>query len=123
MSNAGFVPSDPPTPTQAERIDRICDDFERAWQSGEKPRLEDYLQRAMEADAARVLHGLIALELAYRRLNGEHPAVEEYRTRFPQHVQTVEAVFAEPETPTQETQPWTGAESSSSTPPCTGARS
>ena len=29
----------------AERHDRLCDEFEKAWNDGKKPRIEDFLQQ------------------------------------------------------------------------------
>src|SRR5262249_46332974 len=31
------------SPTQAQRIDKVCDRFEAAWRAGHEPRIEDYL--------------------------------------------------------------------------------
>ncbi len=34
--------------TAAERLDQLCDQFEAAWQSGQRPRIEDYLNARPE---------------------------------------------------------------------------
>jgi hypothetical protein len=82
-----------PTPSALSRIDELCDRFSGAWKAGGRPRLEDYLAAAPEADRPVLLRGLLKLELYYRRLNHEHPDPVEYRERFPGHAEQVEAAF------------------------------
>jgi tetratricopeptide (TPR) repeat protein/tRNA A-37 threonylcarbamoyl transferase component Bud32 len=53
---------------QFKRIDNVCDDFERAWQEGSRPRLEDYLGQVTEADRATLYDELLRLDLHYRQL-------------------------------------------------------
>jgi serine/threonine protein kinase len=79
--------SDSPPPedaslSQQREIDQVCRRFEAAWQSGQRPRIEDYLGEMPEPVRAALLPQLVALEIDYRRLAGEHPQLEEYRTRF-----------------------------------------
>ena len=46
MSQSGPQPDRAPLPLEVEQqIDRVSDEFERAWQSGQTPRIEDYLDR------------------------------------------------------------------------------
>jgi serine/threonine protein kinase len=74
-------------PTQQARIDAICDRFEAAWRaaasSGERPRIEDYVGDPAASEYAILLCELAALDIAYRRLAGENPSVDEYAARFP----------------------------------------
>jgi tetratricopeptide (TPR) repeat protein/Leucine-rich repeat (LRR) protein/tRNA A-37 threonylcarbamoyl transferase component Bud32 len=65
------------------RIDEACDRFEDAWQAGERPRLEEYLEGAEGPEREARLRGLLRLELLYRRQRGEAPTQQEYRQRFP----------------------------------------
>jgi len=79
-----------------ERIDRICNGFEAAWERGECPRIEDCLGDMAEAHRRDLLRDLLAAELAARRRRGEHPDPRRYRERFSDHVETVDAAFSEP---------------------------
>ena len=67
------------------RIDAACIAFEAAWKAAatvdRRPRIEDYLAAADEADRWPVLQELLRLELEYRR--AEHLTPEDYARRFP----------------------------------------
>jgi tRNA A-37 threonylcarbamoyl transferase component Bud32 len=76
------------------QIDRICDQFESAWQAGGKPRLEDYLGAVAEAHRAALLHDLLAAELDARCRRDEIPEPREYFARFPADATVVDAAFA-----------------------------
>src|SRR5262249_30055742 len=52
-----------------------------------------------------LLQELLAMELAYRRRTGEHPDADEYRQRFPDHVEIISAVFSERALPASPTPP------------------
>src|SRR5262249_2655685 len=67
----------------AQWLDRVCVRFEAAWQSGGRPRLEDYLGEAPEVQTTDLLQELILLEVEYRRRRGEEARPEEYVSRFP----------------------------------------
>jgi WD40 repeat protein len=75
----------------ALRVDQACDRFEQAWRAGRRPRLEDYL--AGEGGPV-LLRELLAVELAYRRSQGEQPPEDEYRARFPGQDGLLRTVFA-----------------------------
>ncbi|MBV8234093.1 MAG: protein kinase [Acidimicrobiia bacterium] len=77
------------------RVERACDHFEAAWLAGRRPRLEDHLGATAEPERSALLRELLALELAYRRRSGEQPTPEEYRLRFPEHVELIDKVFGE----------------------------
>lgn len=64
------------------KVDGVCDRFEAAWQAGERPRIENYLQSFSGADRSALLCELVALEVEYRRRLGETPARVEYEKRF-----------------------------------------
>jgi WD40 repeat protein len=64
-------------------IDRICTQFERAWQAGERPRIEAILAEGEGGTVEGLLEELLLLEIFHRRRLGERPTVEEYRARFP----------------------------------------
>jgi WD40 repeat protein len=81
-------------PLSLERqVNAACDCFEAAWQTGGRPRLEDYLADCPGPGCPALLAELLALELAYRARAGETPAHEEYRTRFPGHEEVIRAAF------------------------------
>jgi tetratricopeptide (TPR) repeat protein/tRNA A-37 threonylcarbamoyl transferase component Bud32 len=67
----------------ARRVNAVCNRFERAWRSGPRPAIEDYLGDIAEPARAALLRELIALEVAYRQQAGEAPQAEEYEARFP----------------------------------------
>ena len=71
------------TPASARHLDGICTRFELAWKRGERPRIEDYLDGAADAERSELLAELILLELDYRRALGEDCDAREYRDRFP----------------------------------------
>ena len=51
--------------------DPICDQFIEAWKSGQKPRIEDYLDSSSAADRNALLLKLLSIELSFRRQAGE----------------------------------------------------
>jgi hypothetical protein len=64
------VTSDPTRPSGTElplavldQIDRICDRFERTWESGIRPRIEDYFGEVAEEYRVALLRDLVAAEL------------------------------------------------------------
>ena len=68
-----------------ERIDDLCAEFERQWQTNEAPSIESVLGgdvSAIERDA--LLAELIVLDIDYRRRRGETPTEQEYIDRFPE---------------------------------------
>ncbi len=65
-------------PTVARSVDRICNQFERAWREGPPPRIEDFLSNNSEVERALLLRELILLDLHYRRQRGEPTAAEDY---------------------------------------------
>jgi WD40 repeat protein len=80
----------------ALEVDRLCQRFEKAWQTMDRrPRLEEYLAEASAAARPELLHELLGLELDYRRRLGETLVIEEFLARFPRDSRTVGAVFGE----------------------------
>jgi len=76
------------------QVERLCDKFVEAFRAGERPRIEDYLAEVSDVAKGHLLKELIAEEVELRRASGESPALEEYRARFPNDMETVEAGFA-----------------------------
>jgi serine/threonine protein kinase/lipopolysaccharide biosynthesis regulator YciM len=85
--------------SKARRIDEGCNRFERAWQAGPRPRLEDYLGDTPEPERAALLRELIALDMAYRRQAGEQPQAAEYHARFPDLAFSLTPTRADPPSP------------------------
>jgi serine/threonine-protein kinase len=79
-------------------IDAVCERFEKAWQRGERPRVEEYLLGNMdEPTRSGLLMELLKMDLEYRRKHGEQPEEAEYRARFGTEQQRIIAeVFATP---------------------------
>ena len=71
------------SPTLGRQVDHLCNQFEAAWRSGERPRIEDLLLHIEEPARPFVLPELIALDIEYRRQAGENVAADDYRGRFP----------------------------------------
>jgi eukaryotic-like serine/threonine-protein kinase len=65
-----------------QRIDTFCDQFEDEWRRGERPRIEDYLDKVPEAERAALLRQLLKVEVELRVKAGERVSVEEYQERF-----------------------------------------
>jgi serine/threonine protein kinase len=80
-------------PALARRVDQVCDRFRAAWQAGRQPAVEPFLKGFAGAERALLLRELLALEVAYRRQQGEQPAHEEYRQRFPEHAEVLGTVL------------------------------
>ena len=58
-----------------ERIDRVCWAFEQAWQSGDRPRIEEFLANARGPERSVLLTELLLLDIDYRqrRASGLRP--------------------------------------------------
>jgi len=93
MDNAPVSGTSSLTPTAAERLDQVCDRFEAAWQSGQSPRVEDYLPAATGPERGVLFRQLLLLELDYRTRRGHRPGVAEYRQRFPDEGRTIDEAF------------------------------
>jgi serine/threonine protein kinase/formylglycine-generating enzyme required for sulfatase activity len=75
------------------RVEEICIRFEDGWKAGQRPRIEEYLGDIPEPERSYLLRELLALELAYRRQAGETLTEEDYRQRFREHPELVQAGF------------------------------
>ena len=73
-----------------ERIDDLCAEFERRWQSANPQAIESAVAGDMSDDERELLLSeLLALEIDYRRRKGEKPTEAEYVERFPDNSQTI----------------------------------
>jgi serine/threonine protein kinase len=81
--------------SRGQKVDQVCDAFEAALRSGERPIIEDYLTDWSEPVRSRLLKELAWLEIHYRHKQGEVCSVGEYQRRFADHRETIGAVFQE----------------------------
>jgi serine/threonine protein kinase len=82
--DAGRPPRD--TPSRLARLHRLCDDQRRRWESGERPRVEDYLAQDPDLGAdEELLIDLLCHEFLLAEERGDQPRWEDYRRRFPQY--------------------------------------
>ncbi len=68
----------------AQRVDAACDRFEKAWQEGRRPCLEDYLADIPVEERLVLLRELVPLDATFRRQAGKQPCPEDYAARFPE---------------------------------------
>ena len=62
-----------------ERIlDQHADDFEKAWQTGQRPSISDYRNRVDEEERISLVRRLIPLDAAYRQKVGEAISIDDY---------------------------------------------
>src|SRR5262245_29142190 len=76
------------------RLEEACCRFEGAWQTGRRPRLEDFVVADGEERLA-LLRELLRLDVDYRCRAGEGPCPEEYQRRFPDAGPVLQEVFAD----------------------------
>lgn len=76
-----------------ERIEKICNDFEDAWQSGKRPVIEPRVADRLQPGRNVLLAELLRLELNYRYNLGETVTRAEYLQRFPKDSTVVNKVF------------------------------
>jgi WD40 repeat protein/tRNA A-37 threonylcarbamoyl transferase component Bud32 len=69
--------------SMAQRVDAACNRFERMWQDGGRPAIEDFLAEMPEAERPALLRELITVDADFRFQAGEEPRPEDYQTRFP----------------------------------------
>jgi serine/threonine protein kinase len=78
----------------AQRLDRVCRQFEKKWAAAEQPRIEDHLADSAGPERTALLRELLCQELEWRRARGEDPQREDYLRRFPDQTALVEEVWA-----------------------------
>jgi len=95
MSNGTSSTADELSFSAQERIDRACDDFEAAWKSSGRPRIEELLA-ANQPRPGRLalLRELLNLELFWRKKRDERPEPREYIDRFPERDECAEVARA-----------------------------
>lgn len=66
-----------------DRVDLACEDFERAWKSGRRIAIEEFLADVPPEERPKFLQELLAVELELRVLGRETFTLEDYAARFP----------------------------------------
>ena len=74
-------------------VNAVCDSFEDRWCSNESPQIETALEQADIQERNTLLYELLLVELYYRHEASESPNVDDYRSRFPEDVDTVTWAF------------------------------
>jgi eukaryotic-like serine/threonine-protein kinase len=67
-----------------QKTDRVCADFESAWKTGVRPRIEDFLGELHDTEKPDVLPELVLLDVWYSRRHGGACSAQEYQKRFPE---------------------------------------
>lgn len=77
-----------------ERIDDLCAEFERKWQSDQSPSIESALTEDISPEERDVLLAeLVVLDVDYRRRRSENPTEQDYLDRFPNSVSVIRDAF------------------------------
>lgn len=82
-----------PSLETAQRVDRLCDQFEAAFKRGERPTIEAILANAAVSDRPELLAALVGLERELRTAAGEALKLDDFRRRFPADVAVIEAAW------------------------------
>ena len=93
MSDAKRSDKTEPMVSPLLELERICDQFEASWRAGQRPRIEEFLARGAVAERGKLLVGLLETELELRTEAKEACTLAEYRSRFPDQAERVEAVY------------------------------
>lgn len=76
-----------------QRIDEICDAFEKRLQAGEDASIESFLEQMPSDHQELLLKYLLAIELEYKKAVGAEPDVSFVQDRFPDFKSTVTNCF------------------------------
>ena len=85
-----MAPTDLPDAELADRIDRVCVQFEADWKAGRRPAVEDIVTGWAGSGRAELLAQLLAIEFHYRRRARDVPPLADYLRRFPDDREIVE---------------------------------
>lgn len=78
----------------AEEIDRLCDEFERAWRENRQVPIEQVVAGAPAKLQDALCAELIAVEVTLRRETGQSPSATEFHARFPTQRPAVDKAFS-----------------------------
>jgi eukaryotic-like serine/threonine-protein kinase len=82
-----------PAILELQQIDAVCDRFEQAWLSDQRPDLSEFVVAVPAQMRALLFRDLLSLELDYRRQRGELPDCRSYGKSFPEFEDVVAAAF------------------------------
>lgn len=80
-------------------VERACRAYEDACRTGQRPRIERFLQEAPEDEHPAILEALLELELSGCGRGGDRINQTEYQRRFPSRVEVIARVFGRLEMP------------------------
>lgn len=75
-------------------IESVRKEFERSWQSGRRPRIEDHVGDVDEDQRSELLRELLLVDVRHRSGSGEVPSEAEYAARFPADTVVVREAFS-----------------------------
>jgi serine/threonine-protein kinase len=84
MSEAPSLDGEPLSESLGRLVDQVCNRFEAAWQSGQRPRIAGHLSGWEGQPRTALLRELVLLDLDYRRAAGESPGPHDYLGPFPE---------------------------------------
>ena len=103
-------------PTIRITLLNVCDEFEAAWTSGRRPRIEDYLNAWTEPERTALLRMLVPIEIELRKNDAVPAALREYQERFKKYALVIQDFYRGPVSPTAVDIPFTELGSSAQPP-------
>jgi formylglycine-generating enzyme required for sulfatase activity/serine/threonine protein kinase len=94
------LPTNDLSDADASWIDSEADRFELAWRSGAKPRIEDFLAGVSGDRRVALFLELMSITQELTARNREHLDLDEYRRRFPELAEQIDAHFRDGTTST-----------------------
>jgi serine/threonine-protein kinase len=82
-----------PAILELQQIDAVCDRFEKAWLSKQRPDIAEFLVAVPVRLRAVLFRDLLSLDLEYCRQRGELPDYRSYGDRFPDFADVIAAAF------------------------------
>ncbi|MCG8587328.1 MAG: serine/threonine protein kinase, partial [Pirellulales bacterium] len=84
--------TDTTTMSSDDRIDILCDAYEKAYQSGKKPDFSDYLEDCDDSERDSLFAELMMLDVEFRQKRGEKPSTDDYLVRYPEFAPVIETI-------------------------------
>ncbi|HBJ37654.1 MAG TPA: serine/threonine protein kinase, partial [Planctomycetaceae bacterium] len=78
----------------ADSVDRLQQQFEQQWQSGQQPRIEDFLPRIDTDSRGLLVQRLVAIEIRFRSAACEAVSVDQYLSRLSDFAEPISRAFA-----------------------------
>lgn len=78
---------------QLDQVDAACSELESAWKRGEDVRIEQLYEQAEPEIRRYLLRELIAAEVEQKRTKGLSPEIDDYKSRFPEHLEEIQTAF------------------------------